>query len=458
MSCVQRGVITVKRVTECRACGSQTLTPVFEMNGPRIAGVFNSRAQKTGYVLCDPSRHARACGLLQAASADASHTPGPSARHASNRQNLRALATESLELLSGRDCSALDIGCNDGSLLSYYPRWVERFGVDPSEHVDEVGKWAWSARAAFPSADLDKAFGEKKFDIITAASVFEHIDAPRAFLNAVKSRLTGDGVFALETLYAPTILSRNAIDVFQAGVSAVYSLSVLEWMIRAAGLKIVKGSLSPKEGGSIRLFITHEDNAEFDFDPWSERLAKLWDEENALAMRALQPFQSFERRAVDIQRQLSDMFAKIADRSETVHILGADAQTEALLAFMGPAAKSVIAVVDTHAARERDVLGETGLPIISDTDSRAAEPDYVIAPARYKREMLERWRETIMLGAKMVFATPAPHVVTASNYNGEYGKTIAAGDAVGGTETLRSILAAAGGLRVIVENDDAKSA
>ena len=229
-------------------------------------------------------------------------------------------------------------------------------------------------------------------------------------------------------------------------------------MIRAAGLKIVKGALSPKEGGSIRLFITHEDNAEFDFDPWSERLAKLWDEENALAMRALQPFQSFERRAVDIQHHLSEMFSKIADRGETVHILGADAQTEALLAFMGPAAKSVIAVVDTHAARERDKLGETGLPIISDTDSRAAEPDYVIAPARYKREMLERWRETIMLGAKMVFATPTPHIVTAANYNGEYGKTIAAGDAVGGTETLRSILAAAGGLRVIVENDAAKSA
>ncbi len=458
ISCVKQGAITVKKVTQCRACGSQTLTPVFEMDGPAVAGVFNSRAQKTGYVLCDPSRHARACGLLQAATPDASHAPGPSARHASNRENLRALATEALELLSGRDCSALDIGCNDGSLLSYYPRWVERFGVDPSEHVDEVGKWAWSARAAFPSPELDKAFGEKKFDIITAASVFEHIDAPREFLNAVKAWLADDGVFALETLYAPTILSRNAIDVFQAGVCAVYSLSVLEWMIRSAGMKVVKGALSPKEGGSIRLFITHQDNAEFDFDPWSERLAKLWDEENALAMRALQPFQSFERRALEIRHGLSVMFGEIAGRGENVHILGADAQTEALLAFMGPAAKPVVAVVDTHAARERDTLGETGLPIISDTDSRAAEPDYIIAPARYKREMLERWRETILLGAKMVFATPSPHIVTASNYNSEYGKTIAAGDTAGGTESLRSILAAAGGLRVVAENEDAKSA
>ena len=428
------------------------------MDSPRAPGVFQSRSRKTGYVLCDPSRNARACGLLQAATPDASPPSGPSARHASNRENLRALATESLELLSGRDCSALDIGCNDGSLLSYYPRWVERFGVDPSIHVEEVGKWAWSARAAFPSPELDKAFGEKRFDIITAASLLEHVDDPSELLNAVKERLSPDGVFALETLYAPTILSRNAIDVFQAGVSAVYSLSVLEWLVRSAGMKIVKGALSAKEGGSIRLFITHQENAEFDFDPWSERLARLWDEENALAMRALQPFQSFERRVADVRTRLNGMFREIADRGETVHILGADALTEALLAFMGPAAKPVTAVVDTHAARERDVLGETGLPIISDTDSRAAEPDYVIAPARYKREMLERWRETILLGAKMIIATPTPHIVTSSNYNTEYGKTIATGDTTGGTESLRSILAAAGGLRLIADNKDAKSA
>ncbi len=448
----------MKKVTQCRACGSQTLTPVFEMEAPRTAGVFQKRQHKKRYLLCDPARNARACGLLQAETLDASPMPGPSARHASNRENLRALATESLELLSGRDCSALDIGCNDGSLLSYYPRWVERYGVDPSAHVEDVGKWAWSARAAFPSPELDKAFGEKKFDIITAASVFEHLDEPRALLKAAKERLTADGVFALETLYAPTILSRNAIDVFQAGVAGVYSLSVLEWMVRSVDMKIVKGALSPKAGGSIRLFITHCENAEFDFDPWSERLAKMWDEENALAMRAMQPFQSFERRTVETRHRVQAMFSEIVERGETVHILGADAYTEALLDFMGDAAKPVTSIVDTHAARERDRMGEAGLPIISDTESRAAEPDYVIAPARYKREMLERWRETILLGAKMIILTPTPHIVTASNFNTEYGKTIATGDTAGSTESLRSILAAAGGLRLIAENESAKSA
>lgn len=444
-----------QKVTHCRACGSKALTPALSAAGRASKNARKISGKKPGYVLCDPSRHARACGLLQSDTVDSSPTPAPSARYASNREHLRAMATEALELLSGRDCAALDIGCNDGSLLSYYPRWVERFGVDPSEFVDEVGKWAWSAKAAFPSPELDAAFGEKKFDIITAASVLEHIDDPRAFLKAVKERLTPDGVFALETLYSPMVLTRNSIDIFQIGVTAVYSLSVLEWIIRSEGMKVVKGSLTSKAGGSIRIFITHKENEELDFDPWNERLATLWDEENALAMRALQPYQSFDRRVEDIRHGLSVMFGEIAGRGETVHILGADAQSEAMLEFMGPSAKAVSAVVDTFGAREHDTFGAGALPLISETESRAAEPDYVLAPARYKREMLERWREPIQLGAKMIFATPMPHIVTAANYATEYGKTIASGDTAGGAESLRSILAAAGGLRVIHENKDA---
>ncbi|MEM8772484.1 MAG: class I SAM-dependent methyltransferase [Pseudomonadota bacterium] len=447
----------MKKVTHCRACGSKALTPALRAPGAE-AGFFSTPQLKDAYVLCDPSRHARACGLLQSATVDEFESDAPSARYASNRDHLRAMAVETLEMISGRDCAALDIGCNDGSLLSYYPRWVERFGVDPSDVVDEIGAWAWTAKDAFPSNDLDAAFGEKKFDIITVASTFEYVNDPRKFLAAVKARLSADGVFALETLYSPMVLTRNAIDVFQTGVTALYSLSVLEWLIRSEGMKVVKGALTAKEGGSIRLFITHAANPEFDFDPWNEQLARLWDEENALAMRALQPYQSFEERARHIRHDFSVMLGKIAGRSESVHMLGADAQAQAMLKWMGNASKRISAVVDTHRARDEDTLPGSRLPIISETDARAAEPDYFIAPARYKREILERWRESILLGAKIIFATPTPHIVTAANYASEYGKTIASGDTVGGSESLRSLLAAAGGPRLIAENKEIKSA
>lgn len=444
----------MKKVTHCRACGSAALTPVFAapiaVPGRRV---WPFAETAPGYVLCDPSRDARACGLLQSAAEAPGAAGAPSGRMSSTRDHLRAAATEALEIISGRDCAALDIGCSDGTLLSFYPRWVERFGVDPSEYAEEVGDWAWAARDYFPSAALDAAFGAKKFDIVTAISVFEHVDDPRAMIARIKELLAEDGVFVLETLYSPMLLTRNGIEALQSGVSAVYSLSVLEWVIRDAGLKIFKGALTSKEGGSIRLFITHTENHEFDFDPWYDRLARLWDEENALAMRAVQPYQSFERRLEDVRASFVTMLEEIAKRGENAHLIGADAQAEALLRWAHPASKVVTAAVDTSASRERMYLGDKGPRIISENDSRAAEPDILIAPARYKREMLERWRETIMLGARMVFVTPTPHMVTAANYASEYGKTIASGNEAGGAHSLRSILAAAGGPRLIADNE-----
>lgn len=421
--------------------------------------LWRSGKETVEYLLCDPSRDARACGLLQSAVVGEPVAVSPSSRHSSTRDQLRAVATESLELISGRDCSALDIGCNDGTLLSYYPRWVERFGVDPGDHVDEIGDWAWSAKSAFPSKDIDQAFGEKKFDIITAVSVLEYVDDPQALLARVKSLLTDDGVFALETLYSPHILTRNCLEALQSGAAAMYSLSVIEWLVREAGMKIFKGALTSKEGGSIRLFLTHQENDEFDFDPWFERLARLWDEENALAMRALQPYQSFEKRVEDVRANFLSLLDDLAKREENAHILGADTQAEALIRWAGSSANVITAAVDTPASRETKTLGETGLRVISETESRSAEPAVLIAPTRYKREMLERWRETILLGARMIFVTPMPHVVSAANFASEYGKSIGGGDGPGGTETLRAILAASGGLRLIAENaDEAKSA
>ena len=443
----------MKKIHECRACGSKALTNAFAVDtGVRSGGVFD-RSRKENFLLCDPSRHARACGLLQSENATPVSEISMSGRHISNRDQLRIAATEALELISGRDCAALDIGCNDGSLLSYYPRWVERYGVDTSHYIDDIGSWASTIKGSFPSVLFDEKIGERKFDIITAISTFEYINEPAAFLSAVKDRLVADGVFVLETLYSPIVLTQNVIDTFQQGVSAVYSIGVLEWLVRSADMKVVKGTLTPKDGGSIRLFITHKDNDALDFDPWTERLARLWDEENALAMRAMQPYQTFSTRVDEVREEFQALIKDINARGETIHLLGADRHAQVMLDWMGDDATAVRAITDTQRLREAHDENEFAVPIVTEAETRAAEPDYLIAPARLKRETLDRWREAIMLGAKLIFVTPRPHVVNAANYTSEYGKVIAGGDRGSSIESLRSILAAVGGPRLVAEND-----
>lgn len=449
----------MKTITECRACGSKALTPAFSLPAglPPASdkrGAFSlRRAPKTDFVICDMSKDAFACGLLQSARVSDGVCEAVSGGYAATRSHLRAAATEALELISGRDCAALDIGCNDGTLLSFYPRWVERYGVDPSGLVDHIGDWAKTAKAAFPSAGFDRAFGGSVFDIITAISVLEWLDEPRAFFARAKSLLSPDGVLVVETLYAPLTLTRTAVEPVVGGVSAIYSLGVLERIVRDCDLKIFRGALTDKEGGSVRLFITHKDVEEHDFDPWYERLAQIWDEENALSLRSAQPYQVFEQRAVKAREDFLAMFEEMAAKGEIAHLLGAGAHSEALLAWAGEGRAVVKAAV---AGGSRYAVG--GLDVISETESRAAEPDVLIAPASLKREMLERWRESILLGGRMVFASPEPHVVHAQNYVAELAKTLAEGDGAGGTQTLRTILRTVGGPRLVANNMAAKAA
>lgn len=452
----------MKKIIQCRACGSKALTPAFrlaEAGPPRpdARGFGRKKRADVEFLLCDPSRDARACGLVQSAHERALNAPpSASSRYASTRAHLRRLATECLELISGRDCAALDIGCNDGALLSYYPRWVDRYGVDPAEHVEGVGDWAWTQREMFPSPALDRAFGDKQFDIVTAANVLEEVDAPRTFLRRIKSLLSPDGVLALETIYAPMTLMRAGVEQVAGGVSAVYSLAALERALRDAGFKIFRGALTDKEGGSIRLFATHEENADHDFDPWYERLARLWDEENALALRTVQPYQAFERRAVDARAEFVGLLDAVRDRGERLFLIGTGPASAALLHWAGAAQEAVSAVVEEGCAEGVRLLG--GPQILNENEARAIEPDYFLVPASLKREALERWREAILLGAQIIVATPTPHVVSKHNYAAELAKCLSVGDAAGEVETLRAILAAAGRPRLVAVTPEKKAA
>lgn len=444
----------MKRITHCRACGSAALSPAFslDLGAEKRKGFLNRDENSIEFMLCDPSRDVHACGLLQNAFAGAQkRRSAPSGVFRTVRSSLRSLATEGLELISGRDCAALDIGCSDGTLLSFYPRWVDRYGVDPSEQADAIGDWAWSARSPFPSVDLDRAFAGKKFDLVTAASVLEEIEEPRAFFSRVKSLLTEDGVFGVETLYPAMTLTRTAVDAFASGVTAIYSIGVLERLLRDCDLKIFRGALTEKDGGSIRVFITHAESADYDFDPWYERLAQFWDEENALSLRSRAPYQAFERRAEDARRAFADFMTGILSRGEKAHLFGADGGALMAHRWAGKGAAAIEAAISVCEIDDGARLFAGGPALIAEPESRALEPDYLIAPAALKREILERWREPVLRGAKILFATPHPHVVHGANYAAEFGKSLANADGAGGAESLRAILSAAGGLRLVAD-------
>jgi hypothetical protein len=129
----------------CRLCGSAALTPAIDLGPQYLQGAFVKPDRPpppldripTELVRCDRSRDPGACGLLQTRVT----VPGEllyreywyrSSTNRTMRDHLRGIAEQAVAHV-GADIRALDIGCNDGTLLKSYPASVTRVGVDPSD-------------------------------------------------------------------------------------------------------------------------------------------------------------------------------------------------------------------------------------------------------------------------------------------------------------------------------------
>ncbi len=149
--------------TTCRVCGSSALTPVIDLGDQYLQGSFlkpgrelpPTRKIPTRLVRCDPMKDEHACGLLQM-----EHTVPPevlysaywyrSGTNNTMRQHLKGIAEEAASLVGKVAACVLDIGCNDGTLLTYYPTGFQKFGIDPSDVALEILDGLQIVQGIFP--------------------------------------------------------------------------------------------------------------------------------------------------------------------------------------------------------------------------------------------------------------------------------------------------------------------
>ena len=419
-----------ERIATCRACEGTELTEAFRLPG------------RAAWVFCGDGEGQGGCGLLQRADvlADAPVRPRPAPSWTEGHR-LRAAAQQALEMMTTRDGVALDLRCGDGTLLSAFPRWVTPIGMDPALPASGRQDWgvglAETLTSAAGQAALDAA-GLDAIDVVTMIGVLEETEDPLALLLRVRERLAPDGVVVVETPYAALALTRTLSSAFHDEARAVYMLSVLERIARACGLKIVRGLMSESAGGSIRLFLTHEGYDGHDYAPWTAELARLWDEEAALALHGRQPYRAFAARHTARAHEASCLLSSWRGAYEHAYALGGGPRMAAALDAIGLDADFVTATVGD----EPTVLGGEMIDAVSEAEARLALPDVLIAPAWRRRESLERWHDFVEGGGRLLFVEPELQVVDAESYPAELGRALAVTDGPGSVDSLRAALSA----------------
>lgn len=409
----------IRKRTTCRVCGSSALTPVISLGPQYLQGSFvkpgkempSTRKINCSLVRCNPQIDENACGLLQM-----EHSVPPeilyaaywyrSGTNTTMRNHLREIVDSTMGILQKKNCNVLDIGCNDGTLLNYYPENFVRYGCDPSDVAQEV-KNATVVQDIFPSAELFTAIGEKKMDVITSIAMFYDLESPVNFVKSVKKLLSPEGIWVFEMSYMPKMLELDSYDTICHEHLEFYSLAVLEKIAGMADMKIFKISFNEINGGSIRCYATHKASSLYFHSENYKLLNEVRQKEFDLELDTDKPYVAFQYRIEKVKNELHNLLVSLKHEGKKVHIYGASTKGNTILQWCD--INSML--VEFAAERNPDKYGAftlgTNIPIISEFESRAMNPDYyLVLPWHFKEEFLEREKEALQKGTGFIFPVP----------------------------------------------------
>jgi SAM-dependent methyltransferase len=421
------------RRQSCRACGSDALTEVINLGEQHLQGAFFKegtpaprRKVPMALVRCNPLEDERACGLLQAA-----YTVPPemlyrtywykSGVNQTMRTHLQQLVFAARKFIA-RDGSApparvLDIGCNDGTLLNYYPENYDCWGVDPSNVAAKAAAEAENQHLHvvndfFPSDAVDEALRDGKpdnpFDIITAVAMFYDLEDPTTFASSVRAWLAPEGVFIFEMSYMPAMLAQNSYDTICHEHLEYYSLAAIESILHDVNLRVVHVEQNDTNGGSLRCYAMHAG-------------AQRRPDASVLMMRATEfdlkldsddPYHNFQKRVEIHRADLLALLEKLKGERKRVHVYGASTKGNTLLQWCGITTRLVEAAADRNPDKWGALMPGSEIPIISELTSHEKRPDYyLVLPWHFRKEFIEREHRALHLGTKLIFPLPRIEII-----------------------------------------------
>ncbi len=402
--------------TTCRSCFAP-LAPVLSLGSiylsdfPRSAGTRTHPPVPLDLQRCT----APTCGLVQLA-----HTTPPdwlfrtywyrsgvNETMVAELQDLVRQASHRVSLQPHQ--TVVDIGANDGTLLQQYPEALHLTTVawEPAANLYEVLRP--HARVVFPEYFHVEQPWEEQARLVTCAAMFYDLDDPHAFLEGVTKVLHPAGLLVIQQAYLPAMLRQTAFDNICHEHLAYYDLHSLEAVLAPHTLRVVDVEERPINGGSFRATVA------FTGGPWRPGAAvgAFHQQEEAFYLDRPRVFEAFAHRVARVKDQLGALLEACADHQVPVDLYAASTKSNTLLQYCGVDARVVRQAWERSPEKWGRYVGVSGIPIVSEAEGRKAPPLVLLVGAwQWKDYFLEREKEYLQAGGKMVFPLPAVETVT----------------------------------------------
>lgn len=249
--------------TRCRCCGA-LLHHLYTFGTLPLPNVFSARTVSSRYplILC----YCRSCGLVQLGYIVDPKKIFPKYGYVSSASaplvsHLSAIAKDSIRRYRlGKHSKVLDIGANDGTLLSAFgPRVGVRVGIDPAGAVTHLAHDAgihmihdfFGERAAHR---LVRGFGQ--FDLITCTHTLANIVDFGDFFRGIDRVLSPTGAVIFEVGLADPLTQKGRFDSVYHEHYAYFSKESLSALLGEYHFVVTDMSVEPIQGASLLIHAT----------------------------------------------------------------------------------------------------------------------------------------------------------------------------------------------------------
>jgi len=207
----------------------------------------------------------------------------------------------------------VDIGCNDGTLLTGFKRYGMRVvGVEPTDMVKFARKENkiktiqdfFTERVA---KDIVVDHGRAK--VITMTNVFAHMATLGEVMRGINQLLDKDGIFVSESQYLLDILERNQFDQVYHEHIRLYSLKSLVKLFPYYGMEVFDVQRTFAREGSIKIYA-----AKKGVYPISSEVGKLLALEEEKELFKPKTWEKFRQRIYENREKFIDLAHKAKNK------------------------------------------------------------------------------------------------------------------------------------------------
>jgi len=403
---------TSRVVERCQLCGNEKLEPILFLGYLPPVNQMHDIVQKPREQPSYPAQllYCGKCHLVQLGLAVnpeilfPKEYPYTSSTTKILRENFAELYQECEKIINlDKNDLVIDIGSNDGNLLSNFKDNHKVLGITP----EEIGKIAiergiptiidyFSKKAV---EKVKREYGKAK--VITATNVFAHIDNINEIAELILELLQDDGVFISESHYLLKLIETLQYDTIYHEHLRYYSLHSLKFLLEKHGLEIIHAKEILTHGGSIRVYAARKGKYKIK-DSVKKQLSKEKD-----IVLSKEKLLEFKERVVLSKLELHSLLLGIKKQGKRIYGIGAPSRASTLINYVGIDDGIMDYVMEVKGSHKiGKYMPGTLIPVAEESKLYEDQPEYaLILSWHIADELAPKIREK---GFKGDFIVPLP--------------------------------------------------